>query len=182
MQVSYPGRRRLHIAIRLCRVSFALCFCLVLSGLGGCAAARWDSPAPQRTVSASPSTGAAQITLQQMLNGVFSEWRGTPYQYGGNSLDGIDCSAFSQRAIDAVYGLQLPRTTALQMNSGHSIDLAQVRAGDMVFFKTGPQSHHVGVMMDHVKFMHASTNHGVSLSRLDDGYWQTRLIDIRRIN
>ena len=31
------------------------------------------------------------------------EWRGTPYQLGGNSKQGIDCSAFSQNTYKNLF-------------------------------------------------------------------------------
>lgn len=160
----------------------SLIYCFFLVGIGGCSAARWEVPSPEVSDPPPTSVGVAQVTLQQLLGDVFVNWQGTPYLYGGNSRNGIDCSAFSQRAITKVYGIELPRTTTAQMNVGYSVDRNQVGAGDLVFFKTGVKLHHVGVMMDHVKFMHASTSQGVTLSRLDDSYWRSRLLDVRRIN
>ncbi|MDP7195049.1 MAG: NlpC/P60 family protein, partial [SAR202 cluster bacterium] len=37
------------------------------------------------------------------------QWVGTPYRYGGNSRNGIDCSAYVQRLF-RTQGVLLPRT------------------------------------------------------------------------
>ena len=47
----------------------------------------------------------------------------------------------------------------------------------MVFFKTGPNTYHVGLMVDKERFVHASTSQRqVRLERLDKPYWQARYL------
>jgi len=160
-----------------------LCFFLVLPlGLGGCAAARWESPPSAGQAEPAPPPPIARKTSQQLLYEMFNQWQGTPYRYGGNSTQGIDCSAFSQRVVKEVFGVQLPRTTLLQLGAGREVQWENRRVGDLVFFDTALNTRHVGVMVDTIKFMHAGQSRGVSLSRLDDDYWRSRLISVRRVS
>ena len=56
-------------------------------------------------------------------------------------------------------------------------DTAMLRAGDMVFFKTGPESYHVGLMIDDKRFVHASTSRSrVRVDHLDTPYWNRHYI------
>lgn len=44
----------------------------------------------------------------------YDEYKGTPYDWGGNGKDGIDCSSFTQKAY-ASAGEQIPRTSEAQL-------------------------------------------------------------------
>jgi cell wall-associated NlpC family hydrolase len=102
---------------------------------------------------------------------------GTPYVYGGTRPgEGLDCSGLTYYA-HTVAGLPIPRHSVHQLQASRPIDGAAPRAGDMVFFKTGPGQHHVGLMVDSERFVHASTSRQeVRLDRLDTPYWRQRFI------
>ena len=57
------------------------------------------------------------LDLRQMIN----TWLGTQYLYGGNSRNGIDCSAFVQQIYLQVYQINLPRTTAELFDNGQRV-------------------------------------------------------------
>lgn len=101
-------------------------------------------------------------------------WYGTPYRYGGNTKNGIDCSAFSRTLFSDVYNLPLPRTAQEQYNYCKHIKKGQLKEGDLVFFHTtgGGRITHVGIYLQNGKFVHASTSSGVMISDLGDDYWQ----------
>lgn len=136
-----------------------------------------------------PSTSAMQPSVSQTGNdrdenalfAVFNQWRGVPYQLGGRSKDGIDCSAFVQIAFRDAWQQVLPRTTASQSKLGAQVRYRQAQYGDLVFFKTAPDTRHVGVYIGNQRFMHASTSQGVVISRLDNPYWASTLWQFRRI-
>ncbi|SFV28257.1 NlpC/P60 family protein [Thermoflavifilum thermophilum] len=102
-------------------------------------------------------------------------WLGTPYKYGGDDEQGIDCSAFVQRLYDEVYHIHLDRTA---LGLYRIMDLirnqADLREGDLVFFHTGHGKHinHVGVYLQNRYFVQASTSNGVIISNLDEPYWK----------
>ena len=59
---------------------------------------------------------------------------GTPYRYGGNSRNGIDCSSLIQQSY-AKIGIKLPRTAQEQAKVGNKKGKGSVRPGDIVYFK-----------------------------------------------
>ena len=101
-------------------------------------------------------------------------WRGTPYQLGGMSRQGIDCSGFVQLTFAEQFGVQLPRTTGAQSKLKPNIKRHDLRAGDLVFFKIPKQRKlfHVGIYLEDGRFLHASTSQGVVVSTLTTDYWQ----------
>ena len=122
-----------------------------------------------------PHTVASKTNIKQTLYTQFMEWKSVKYRFGGLSKDGIDCSGFVYLTFRDSFGIELPRTTKQQLLSGETInDQADLKAGDLVFFKTGMQKRHVGIYLEKNKFLHVSTKNGVSISRLDNSYWRKR--------
>lgn len=117
---------------------------------------------------------------RQAIMAYYNSWKGTPYKLGGGNRSGIDCSAFVQNLYKSVYGINLPRTTKLQVEEGSRIRRSKLEVGDLVFFKTGFNTRHVGVYVGDNEFVHASTSKGVIKSEIayywDDKYWQSRRI------
>lgn len=111
----------------------------------------------------------------------YQTWRGTPYRYGGESRQGIDCSAFVQQTFTHSLGYKLTRTTKTQIKQGHNVAKTRLKSGDIVFFKTGSNQLHNGVYVGNKQFMHASSSQGVTLSRLDNPYWQKTFYTAKRI-
>lgn len=102
------------------------------------------------------------------------EWQGVRYHLGGMNKSGIDCSAFVQLTYKSRLGIHLPRTARQQSRLGTTIRKHQLEPGDLVFFRTGPTSKHVGIYLEKNKFLHASQRKGVTISRLDNVYWQSK--------
>ena len=123
------------------------------------------------------SRGKTHSYLQRQ----YSKWAGTPYQFGGSSKKGIDCSALMVQVYKDAFGQPLPRTTAQQVKIGKSIAKSRLKVGDLVFFKTGRNQRHVGVYMGKNEFFHASVSNGVTVSQLTDPYWRSRYWQSRRI-
>jgi len=119
-----------------------------------------------------PKITSSPRSIKQKLLSQYKNWKGTPYLYGGLSKQGIDCSGFVQTTFKAQFSKQLPRTTEQQAKLGTSVSKSKIRAGDLVFFKTGYKKSHVGIALDSSEFMHASTSKGVIISKLNNPYWQ----------
>ncbi|MCL6524919.1 MAG: C40 family peptidase [Thermoflavifilum sp.] len=126
----------------------------------------------------------AQITnlaLYQFID----NWWGTPYKYGGNDQQGIDCSAFVQRLYDAVYHIHLERTA---LGLYRMIDFirhpSKLSEGDLVFFHTGhgKKINHVGIYLQNNYFVQASTTSGVTISNLSYPYWKQHYAGGGRVN
>ncbi|WP_420916327.1 NlpC/P60 family protein [Photobacterium kishitanii] len=117
-----------------------------------------------------------------VFDGVYHNWKGTPYRYGGTSKKGIDCSAFVQVGYSSVYQKLLPRTTLELVKKGKQVKPNVAKEGDLVFFRTGRNTRHVGIYLGNSEFLHASQSKGVIISRLDNPYWKRHFWQIRRLN
>ena len=70
---------------------------------------------------------------------------------------------------------KLPRNSAKQAEFCKKLKKHDVRPGDLVFFATGKDKNkisHVGIMVDDVRFVHASTQKGVLISDMETPYYQ----------
>lgn len=107
--------------------------------------------------------------LYELVN----SWLGVPYLYGGNDRNGIDCSAFVGIIYRQIYGVNLHRTSNDMLRDVDLIGKSQLREGDILFFTNSKgKVAHVGVYLKDDLFAHASTSNGVSVSSLNDTYWQ----------
>lgn len=118
---------------------------------------------------------------QDSLGILFQRWQGVPYRLGGETLNGVDCSAFVQIVFKDAWQIPLPRTTRSQSQTGFEVNYQNAQRGDLVFFRTSRTSNHVGVYLGDKKFMHASTSKGVMISRIDNPYWASKFWQFRRI-
>ena len=120
--------------------------------------------------------------VKESLYAQYNQWRNTKYQIGGLSKNGIDCSGFVHMTFKTRLGMVLPRSTEFQAELGASVDKNQLRAGDLVFFRTGRTDRHVGVYLENGRFLHASTRQGVIISGLDENYWKAAYWKAKRLD
>lgn len=120
-------------------------------------------------------------SIQKQLQNAHHEWQGTPYRYGGEGSNGIDCSAFTQQVFRDFFNKDLPRHTRSQLQEGEGIRRRSIKTGDLIFFKTGRRSLHVGISMGNGDFLHASVSSGVIVSNIAEQYWATRYLGARRV-
>ncbi|MEO5684611.1 MAG: C40 family peptidase [Chitinophagaceae bacterium] len=105
------------------------------------------------------------------------QWLNTPYQWGGTSKKGIDCSSLIQQLLQNVYEIKIPRTSVEQFYAKWINKFSSTRhlsEGDLVFFRTDETKvvSHVGLYLGNRKFVNSSSSKGVSIANLDDAYWR----------
>jgi cell wall-associated NlpC family hydrolase len=103
---------------------------------------RINPPKPAPTTSRAPASVSTSKTARVLA--AAKAMLGIPYVYGGNSLSGMDCSAFTQRAY-ATVGVRLPRFSGDQHRYGRQV--SQPQPGDLVWW--GPEIHHVAIYYGH---------------------------------
>lgn len=113
------------------------------------------------------------------------KYMNTPYKFGGNSLNGIDCSAFTQNVYRDSWLLDINRSARQQYLQGIPIEeRSELKFGDLVFFNTRRRVKpgHVGIYIGDNLFVHASSTSGVKVSSLDHPYYDKRYMGARRID
>ena len=100
---------------------------------------------------------------------------------GGTSRKGVDCSGLVYQTYRTKFGVAMPRSTEQQSKMGQAVRKEQLKAGDLVFFKTGVFTRHVGMYIDEGDFLHVSSSKGVMISNLDEKYWKRAYWKARRV-
>ena len=111
---------------------------------------------------------------------------GTPYVWGGESDDGVDCSGLIYKLLgdEGAQAKCLPRRASEQMAQlGLAVEKEELQPGDLVFFHTYKEgASHVGIYLGDGDFIHASSaQHKVTVSNLSEGYYRERFVGARRI-
>lgn len=116
------------------------------------------------------------------LYAAVDRYLGIPYRFGGDSEDGMDCSAFTRRVYREV-GVELPRTARAQAGVGSSVAGESFQPGDLVFFDTSIMGAitHVGVYLDSSTFAHASKSRGIIKSSIRERYYYKRYVKAARV-
>ena len=102
---------------------------------------------------------------------------GSRYKWAGkNPREGFDCSGLMHYTY-LQSGLNIPRTAAQQRQASRTISKNQLMPGDMIFFKTGKRTEHVGIYTGGGEFIHASTSRKrVVKDKLQYKYWQKNFV------
>jgi cell wall-associated NlpC family hydrolase len=109
---------------------------------------------------------------------------GLDYRYGGSSpVTGFDCSGLVAHVYLEAWNIRLPRNTSAQSKAGTPVSLAELQAGDLVFYDTLKRPYsHVGIYLGDGKFIHApKTGAQVRVESLKSTYWAQRYNGARRI-
>ena len=121
-----------------------------------------------------------------MLVKVAKSFMGAPYQYGGNTVRGLDCSAFVKKIYE-IFDVQLPRSARDQYKTGPKVSRDQLAVGDLVFFRTkrfAKYPTHVGIYIGDGNFIHSSSGHGrigVKVDSLQTDFYNRTFIGATRV-
>lgn len=108
---------------------------------------------------------------------------GVPYRAGGTAPNtGFDCSGFTSWVYRQA-GIGIPRQSFDQFEVGQEVKGDKLRQGDLLFFEIGkPGASHVGIYVDHGRFIHCPSTGGVVREdRLGDKYWREHFLGARRV-
>lgn len=104
---------------------------------------------------------------------------GTPYQWGGSTLSGFDCSGFIHYAYNKA-GKDISRLSSDGYHSrAYYVDKPKV--GDLVFFEGTYRSgiSHLGIYAGNNEFIHAGSS-GVQKTSLNNSYWKKHFEGFKR--
>ena len=129
------------------------------------------------------SSGGFSTVKEKMLMEII-KYLNTPYKFGGNSKNGMDCSAFTQAIFNDCASISLLRTAQDQYDEGVQVDdISALKFGDLVFFDTrrSVKPGHVGIYLGDNLFAHASSKQGVTVSSITQDFYSQRFMGGRRI-
>ncbi len=141
--------------------------CLLMLALAGCAS-RTLPPleAPPNRAGLSMERALILSHAQQAI--------GTPYRFGGNTPEGLDCSGLVEMTYRAA-GMRVPRTADEQFRALPKVETP--RPGDLLFFGDRRKATHVGIYRGDGQMIHAPGNGRAVVSvPLAIDYWQARFL------
>ena len=89
------------------------------------------------------------------------QFQGAPYQWGGVTPWGVDCSGLVQTTW-AFRGVMLPRDSSQQVEVGDPVQLDRIEPGDLLFFRSESGEHitHVALAATGVSLVHSTISCG----------------------
>lgn len=153
-------------------------------------------PAVEAATCASGVTGGGSSAIVAAA----MKWIGTPYSWGGGSLEGptlgiesgadtvgFDCSGLTRYAVYQATGRVIPRVATDQAAALTPVPIDQIQAGDLLFFhnRFDPPGvyHHVGIADGQGGMIHAPTTGAlveVVQGVLNNAYWSSDLAVVGR--
>jgi gamma-D-glutamyl-L-lysine dipeptidyl-peptidase len=93
----------------------------------------------------------------EFLRSIAQKYLNSPYQWGGKSPFGIDCSGLTQMVFK-ICGYKLFRDASQQVNQGKVVEtLSLCRQGDLAFFENDQgRISHTGILLAENKIIHSS--------------------------
>ncbi len=155
-------------------------------------------PMPKAVKSTAKSTGGSSLTgindatvrwhkagpISSTVKAITEEAKkyvGVPYQFGGTTPKGFDCSGFIQYVFNKK-GIFLPRSADDQYMAGRKISLNALEPGDLVYFQTYTKGiSHSGLYLGDGYFISATSSRGVAVATMKSGYWHDRYLGANRV-
>lgn len=122
------------------------------------------------------------LKIREFLNNI-KYYIGTPYHYGGDSRQGMDCSGFVTVIFKQSFDIDLPHSAHQIYKDCQKIAPNELHLGDLVFFRMTKTKKidHVGIYLVKNYFVHASSSYGVVVSELTEKYYRSRFAGAGRI-
>jgi len=136
-----------------------------------------DAEAPLSLIT---STSVGQSIIRELVLLKGQAMLGTPYVYGSNEANAVDCSALIQQLFDNA-GIELPRTTRDLVHVGSAVSRHALRPGDLLFYRWQRHGLHAVIYLGNGMAIHASpSERGVVITELNKT-WNKRFVAARRI-
>ena len=164
------------------KIRIFFCFLIIAAlSLGGCKSHKKSQKQDKPEISAieikpKKKKGKKVDEISNLIAEEALTWIGTPYAYGASTKGkATDCSGMVLVVYKQIANINMPRNSAKQADFCHDLKENEVSVGDLVFFATGKdknQISHVGIMLDNIRFVHASASKGVIVSDMSTPYYR----------
>jgi len=127
------------------------------------------------------SEGESKID-QAKMGRIIRSYLGTPYEKGGSSKKGMDCSGFVMKVYKEYAGFDLPHSNKKLFKLVGKVEREKLVYGDLVFFSDfGFLPSHVGIYIGEGRFVHSTKGYGVIVSSLNEERYRKSYIGARRV-
>ena len=131
----------------------------------------------QDSVAKTENNSTAPHTKVEKLITLAKSKMGDSYEPAKAGPDHFDCSGFVYYVFKN-NGIQIPRSSRTQSESGDKLKRDALKRGDILFFDTHDRKHinHSGIYLGEGKFIHSSSGkaYGVTVSELDTGFYKDK--------
>jgi len=129
-----------------------------------------------------PDTGSANP--DDIIN-TAKQYLGVPHCMGGTTMKCMDCSGLLA-TVFATHDIHLPYNSEEQARYGKIIaSKDELKKGDLVFFvrsyKTNRLITHSGIYIGNNQFIHTSSSKGVTITAMNNPWWEEKFIFGTRI-
>jgi len=100
---------------------------------------------------------------------------GAPYEWGGVTVEGLDCSGLIQ-AVHRRFGLLLPRNADQQETAGEEVAYEDAQPGDLLCY-----GDHIAVYLGDGRIVHAAKTHAKVVEEAHPDELRARLRTVRRV-
>lgn len=126
-------------------------------------------------------TSVQASEMGQKIVNEASKYLGVPYVWGGTTPSGFDCSGLVQYVLGNL-GINISRVTQTQCKEGVPVAKGDLQPGDLVFFESNGDVHHVGIYIGNGQMLHAPrTGDVVKITDMDTPYYSSTYYCARRI-
>lgn len=139
--------------------------------------------APTGIVDAATQTSISHSIKKRLLLDDAMNFLHVPYQWGGATPQGFDCSGFIYYMFQK-HGVPAVRTTSKELyDTGASVSQANLQPGDLVFFAIASPGviDHVGFYLGNGQFLSATRSAGIYPQSLTNSYWGPKYMGAKRV-
>ncbi|MCB0694996.1 MAG: C40 family peptidase [Lewinellaceae bacterium] len=154
-------------------------FALLLGS--GCQVARTTTRAPEYH-----PAKHAEWSMREEIRTSAARHIGTKYSYAGTTPQtGFDCSGFTSYVLGQV-DIHLPHQSGLQAQTGEATRVADLKAGDLVYFTRNGKVFHVALVEsnepDGITVIHSTSSRGVIRENISQSsYWKPKIAGGRNV-